>query len=627
MLFSPSIRLCVLFVTLVCSAFAKAQLGFCSGQSGDAIFNEDFGAGTTSGPPLPASVTNYRYVNSSIFDGEYTISSNMQQLGSFWNIGDHTGNTNGKMLLVNADFTPGIFYQTPIDGLCENTPYEFSAWVINVFNPASGACTGNEVPIQVKFEIWDRTDSVLLATGTMDPRFGDNSPVWVQYGLTFTTAPAQNGCVLKLINQGAGGCGNDLAIDDIQFRPCGDETNVENGGSTSQTVCVRDLPTTITLETSTTTNVFTSPEYQWQVSTDSVNFTDIPGATSSTYTTDPLTQTTYYRVKLAEDAVNLDNNQCVNFSNVFELLIARVNPPTAVQNSYISCDEETVEIAVNEVTGIEIDWYDTPTAGSPLAVNSPTFITSQAGMYYAQARSTNGNCLSDTRTPVEVIAARSPVFTLEQESICIGIPTPLTINVSPASYQWSTGEQTQTIEITQPGTYDCEVTTPQGCVATATFEVSGIEVPDIADLIVQGEELTIELVETNELFEFSLDGINYGSTPVFDVREFLEGTAHVRNSLGCEVVTQDFFRFDFDLFFTPNDDGFNDEWQVRGLQNFPGAYIEIFDRFGKLLKQINNPEVSGWDGSFNGAPLPSSDYWYKLYVDNQVLTGHFTLKR
>jgi gliding motility-associated-like protein len=617
----------LVIITVMCSAFAKAQLGFCSGESGDIIFNEDFGTGTTNGPALPSSVTNYTYVNSGIQDGEYTISSNMQQLGSFWNIGDHTGNNNGRMLLVNASFQPGIFYQTPIDGLCENTPYEFSAWIINVFNPSSGACTGREIPVQVKFEIWDRTDTTLLSTGTMNPRNGDNSPVWVQYGLTFTTASAQNGCILKLINQGAGGCGNDLAIDDIQFRPCGDEINVETGGGSTQTVCESDVPATVTLETVTTTNVFTSPEYQWQISTDSVNYTDIPGATASTYTTDPLTQSTYYRVKLAEDAVNLNNTQCVNFSNIFELVVARVTAPIAAQNSYTSCDEEIISLTVNGASGIAIDWYDRPTGGTPLEVNTETLSTAIAGIYYAESRSILGDCLSTDRTAVELIAASSPVIDLTELNICSGVPTPLRVLVSPATYAWNTGEQSQSIEITQPGTYTCEVTTPQGCTSTAVYEVSGIEVPIISDLRVIGDELSVQLVNDNELFEYSLDNLNYQDSPFFNLGDLLEVDVFVRNRTGCEVVTDSFFRIDYDLFFTPNNDGFNDRWQVRGLENFPGATLRIFDRFGKLLKQVNSSETEGWNGRFNDAELPSSDYWFRLVYDNQIVTGHFTLKR
>ena len=87
----------------------NAQLGFCGGNSGDAIFTETFGAGTTNGPALPAGTTTYTYVNGEPIDGSYTISSSTPYFDWF-NINDHTpGDTNGKAFIVNASFTRGIF--------------------------------------------------------------------------------------------------------------------------------------------------------------------------------------------------------------------------------------------------------------------------------------------------------------------------------------------------------------------------------------------------------------------------------------------------------------------------------------------------------------------------------------
>ena len=84
------------------------------------------------------------------------------------------------------------------------------------------------------------------------------------------------------------------------------------------------------------------------------------------------------------------------------------------------------------------------------------------------------------------------------------------------------------------------------------------------------------------------------------------------------------------MFFTPNNDGFHDTWNIIGVNNDPSTIIYIFDRFGKLLKQIN-PSGAGWDGTYNGQPLPSSDYWFKVeYIENDVpksFGGHFALKR
>ncbi|WP_242094542.1 BspA family leucine-rich repeat surface protein [Aestuariivivens sediminicola] len=79
-------------------------------------------------------------------------------------------------------------------------------------------------------------------------------------------------------------------------------------------------------------------------------------------------------------------------------------------------------------------------------------------------------------------------------------------------------------------------------------------------------------------------------------------------------------------FFTPNNDGFNDTWVVPDRFNEISA-IQIFDRYGKLLKQLFNLQL-GWDGTYKNAPLPESDYWYVIqYHDGRVLRGHFSLVR
>lgn len=82
-------------------------------------------------------------------------------------------------------------------------------------------------------------------------------------------------------------------------------------------------------------------------------------------------------------------------------------------------------------------------------------------------------------------------------------------------------------------------------------------------------------------------------------------------------------------FFTPNGDGQNDYWNVKGVSvNFnANSTIYIYDRYGKLLKQIT-ASSQGWDGTFTGQPLPSDDYWYTIKLDDgREAKGHFSLKR
>ena len=96
-------------------------------------------------------------------------------------------------------------------------------------------------------------------------------------------------------------------------------------------------------------------------------------------------------------------------------------------------------------------------------------------------------------------------------------------------------------------------------------------------------------------------------------------------------VTDDVL-IDYPRFFTPNGDGYNDTWQIIGIDTRPLSTIYIFDRYGKLLKQLS-PLSEGWDGTFNGKPLPATDYWFTVIYEEpgteiiKTFRAHFSLKR
>ena len=300
-----------------------AQLGFCSGNSGDPIFSEDFGAGNTNNP-LPVGTTTYSYSAGYPGDGFYTVSNGTFGNGFDWHqIQDHTiGDVNGKCLIVNAGFSSGEFYRTIVSGLCETTTYEFSAWLINLVIPGSFCSTqpGGTIPINVSFEIWDNTDTNLLASGSTGNIFESN-PNWEEYGLIFQTLAGQNAVILKIINNGQGGCGNDLAIDDLEFKTCGDAVIVEDSlNNDSINLCSSQTPFTSILTAIPDFSVFSSHFYQWQLSTDGITWTDIPGETNQNINI-TITTSMLYRVKVAEVGINLSNSQCLLFSEVFQIIV------------------------------------------------------------------------------------------------------------------------------------------------------------------------------------------------------------------------------------------------------------------------------------------------------------------
>ncbi len=309
---------------------SSGQLGFCTGNSGDPIFSEDFGTGTTNNP-LPVGTTTYPYTSSYPGDGFYTVSNGTFGNGFDWHqTEDHTsGDINGKCLIVNAAASPGEFYRTTVTGLCETTTYEFSAWVLNVViaNSFCSTVPGGTIPINVSFEIWDSTDTNLLASGNTGNIVEQSSPNWQEYGLVFQTLAGQNTVILKMINNGLGGCGNDLAIDDIEFKSCGDTVVVSDSANNSAAnLCSSQIPFNTILNATPDFVVYSSHFYQWQSSTDNgVTWVDLLGETNQTLSIS-VSNTTYYRAKIAEVAINLTNAQCVSFSNEYQVTISQLPP-------------------------------------------------------------------------------------------------------------------------------------------------------------------------------------------------------------------------------------------------------------------------------------------------------------
>ena len=144
-----------------------------------------------------------------------------------------------------------------------------------------------------------------------------------------------------------------------------------------------------------------------------------------------------------------------------------------------------------------------------------------------------------------------------------------------------------------------------------------------------GGKNSIELISsgTASNLEFSIDGINYQENSLFTDVPKGKYFAYIRNTINCEFISFPFTILDYPTFFTPNGDGINDEWKISDMDKFPKSVVYIFDRYGKLLKQMNASSV-GWNGTLNGLPLPADDYWFRLILnDNQIVNGHFSLKR
>ena len=616
------LKIIIIFIVLFSFEDGYAQLGFCNGNSGDPIFIETFGTGTTQ-TPLPPGTTTYTFSSATPNDGFYTVSSSTAFF-DWHDVPDHTeGDSNGKCLIVNADFTAGEFYRTTIIGLCENTSYEFSAFLINLSR--STGCGGNNIPINVRFEIWDDTDTTLLASGDTGEIDAQATPNWEQYGLVFQTLPAQTEVILKMRNNGAGGCGNDLAIDDIVFKSCGDNVTIEDTSNESDVfICETQTPYNLNLQANPDGTIFNTYAYQWETSTDGINWTEIVGETNQNLNINVNT-TSLYRVKVAEDAINLANALCNVISDEFSITIVPT-PSAPVSNGDITiCENENQPLEVTVPTDITVNWYDAVSGGNLLEENNTSFSPENEGVYYAEAISINGNCISNTRTAVTLTFSQSPQVFDEAVFFCQDESIEISANINNVSYLWNTGETTESITVSTEGIYTVDVTNLDGCTVTKTIEVTQLDAPIIAEVYTENNDLIITTENVGD-FSYSIDGINYQNTPVFENLEGGRYTVYVRENSDCGIDTQTFIHFIVPNFFTPNNDTYHDTWRLKGIEFYASSEVQIFDRYGKLLFYRKNKPIS-WDGMFRKQQLPTSDYWYVITINGQRRVGHFTLKR
>ena len=205
------------------------------------------------------------------------------------------------------------------------------------------------------------------------------------------------------------------------------------------------------------------------------------------------------------------------------------------------------------------------------------------------------------------------------------------------SYQWSTGEMTESIIVDAVGTYTVTVTNTDGCEKLRSIDViaSNVAVFDSNAVITDAVDSSTGSVSFSVSgpgdYEFAIDDPNgpYQDSSFFDRLDPGFHTIYARDKNGCGISELTISIVGFPQFFTPNGDGYNETWNVQGIGSGfqTDSDIFIFDRYGKLLKQLG-PDGTGWDGTYNNAPMPSSDYWFQVTLeDGRVFRGHFTLKR
>lgn len=370
--------------------------------------------------------------------------------------------------------------------------------------------------------------------------------------------------------------------------------------------------------------------YQWYQ-----NGNLIPSATNATYNI----------ISAGDYLVEIDYGPTCQTTG--EIKIEFAETLTLNQNTFTECDADSNQdgktvfdlnaiknlLFTNLPLNYTVSFFETQTSTTALPTSYTNIVAFNQTIY---ARITNiQGCYTDY--PVNlIINTFNEVVADETLGLCENNSVILDAGNGFSSYLWNTTptQTTQQITVTSAGTYTVTLTNATNCSKDKTFTVDASGIATIEEISIndfqENNNATIR-ISSSSLgdYEFSLDGVNYQDTPFFYNLEAGEYTVYVQDKKGCGITFETFYILDYPKYFTPNNDGFNDTWFInnlekRGLEN---STITIFDRYGKLLKQLTG-FGDGWNGTFNGETLPSSDYWFEIQLSSgKSVKGHFTLKR
>lgn len=233
------------------------------------------------------------------------------------------------------------------------------------------------------------------------------------------------------------------------------------------------------------------------------------------------------------------------------------------------------------------------------------------------------------------IEADNTTLTCNRESVIIAAQVQGAV-MPIANYTWTGGASGSSITVTQAGPYWVEVTDDNGCTAKSnTLDITEwYTMPDASLEQVGPDSMLITPIGDEAMpWIYQLDN----DTTFLDELSFStyagQHELFITDQNGCKaivpfVVELKLVEIKIPAFFTPNDDNLNDTWEIENIEYYPNAIIQIYDRYHKLLVEYKGADP-GWDGMYNGHPMPSDDYWYYLRDIHigRPISGHFRLHR
>jgi gliding motility-associated-like protein len=319
-----------------------------------------------------------------------------------------------------------------------------------------------------------------------------------------------------------------------------------------------------------------------------------------------------------------------------------------LQNGKYGFDTSTFQNTIlNGQTGMTVRYFDGN--NNPLSSPLPNpFLTATQNVRVEVINPLNNTCEATVIIPF-IVNPVPNINLVGDELVCSNLPTFTKIidagiqdgsPIADYSYVWFfNGNRIEaaidyTLTVNTEGIYTVEVTNNKGCSRMRTITVLASDIAKITDVniidLADSNSITISVSGSGD-YVYSLDNEygDYQTEAIFSNINAGIHTVFVKDLNGCGIVPKEVAVLGIPDYFTPNQDGYNDTWNIKGVNTSFNAKttVHIFNRYGKLLKEIS-PIGEGWNGTFNGQSLPSDDYWYSIELeDGRVMKGHFALKR
>ncbi len=554
----------------------------------------------------------------------------------------------GNMMLVNHTahvISKVVYIDTVRKTLCPGARYSFSAALINVDKPAP--CNSSITFPVFAFNVEDETGQVLFtdtthggigyASSFMGYRFG-------QFSVGFTMPAGVNKLVVRIVVlPSSADCGEDFAIDDIKVSPAGPVVQMgflnEPSGTIVKSICFQDNRT-VSFD-GNMAPFYNNPALQWQQSIDDgVTWTDIPGATTNTYSRVFSTPDTFMFRLTGGEAANIANPDCRVISNTLKVEVDGIPAIFDATNNSPLCAGQDLQF--NATGGATYTW--TGPNGFSDNIQFPHIFSSSlsdSGMYYVHII-TLGGCRATDSTYVTMIGTN--VNAWPDTAICKGTSAQLKAS-SGINYIWTPAEGLSGTTIINPKAspdkttvYTVKVTDSFGCSDTANVEITvknSVPVKALIDATgylcrsydsASFSDKSMGVIK-NWYWDFgngqtstvSNPSVQQYSIPVnqtsFITKLVVEDTAGCADSVYHIIVVTENCYIAVPSAFTPNNDGKNDFLYPLNAYKATNLVFRVYNRIGQQVFETRD-WTRKWDGRIGGVEQPTGVYvWMLDYND------------